>query len=187
MEPDSLLLYLTVLRDSEGQYGGPYSTILSKISERSPAPLLSAVNTQWNRGPVGGSSSRSDEHGRAGGRLVRRVLEGANPDAIPIAATPAPVCQLDWRALKRVVDPRAQCPGLLHHQNRPPQIWRDYFWEFLGLLTVIVLQFAMLWLVVKPEPRTTGGRASAARAGRRGGAREDSARWASSPPTSPMR
>jgi signal transduction histidine kinase/ABC-type uncharacterized transport system substrate-binding protein len=148
VKPDSLLLYLTVLRDSKGQYGGPYNTILAKIRDRSPAPLFSAVNTQWNRGPVGGSSSRTADHGRAGGRLVRRVLEGADPELIPIAATPAPVCEVDWRGLKRWSLPEGNVPARCIVTNRPPEIWRDYFWEVAGLLTVIVLQFGLLWLVV---------------------------------------
>jgi signal transduction histidine kinase len=149
VEPDSLLMYLTVLRDSAGQYGGPYNTILSKINERSPAPLLSAVHTQWNRGPVGGSSSRSDEHGRAGGRLARRVLEGADPDVIPVSAFPVPTCEVDWRALQRWAIPEGNVPASCTVTNRAPQIWRDYFWEFLALLTIIIVQFGLLWLVVE--------------------------------------
>jgi signal transduction histidine kinase/ABC-type uncharacterized transport system substrate-binding protein len=148
VEPDSLLLYLTVLRDSEGRYGGPFNTILSRIRESSPAPLLAAVNTQWNRGPVGGSSSRTDEHGREGGRLVRRVLEGADPDSIPISASPAPSCEVDWRGLERWSIPQRNVPAYCSIINRPPQIWRDYFWPFVGLLAVIVLEFGLLWLVV---------------------------------------
>jgi ABC-type uncharacterized transport system substrate-binding protein len=148
VERDALLFYLTVLRDSQGQYGGPYNTILAQIRERSPAPLLSAVYTQWNRGPVGGLSSPSDEHGRAGGRLVRRVLDGADPDLIPIAAVPAAVCQVDWRGLQRWSISEAKVPGYCAIVNRPPQMWRDYFWQFLILVTIIVLQFGLLWVVI---------------------------------------
>jgi signal transduction histidine kinase len=148
VEPDALVFYLTVLRDASGRFGGPNNTILGEIRDRSPAPLLSAVHTQWNRGPVGGSSSRSDEHGRAGGRLVRRILEGANPDLIPIRAEPAPSCEIDWTGLQRWSIPESLVPGRCTIANRPPQIWRAYFWQFVGLLTVIVLQFALLWLVV---------------------------------------
>jgi len=147
-KPDSFLLYLTVLQDGAGRYGGPYDHILSRINERSPVPLLSAVHTQWDRGPVGGSSSRTDEHGRAGGRLVRRVLEGADPDRIPVAAVPAATCEVDWRALQRWSIPEGNVPGYCLVTHRAPQLWRDYFWQFLGLVTIIVLQFGLLWLLV---------------------------------------
>jgi signal transduction histidine kinase len=106
------------------------------------------VNTQWDRGPVGGSSSRTEEHGREGGKLVRRILEGADPDAIPVSAAPAPSCEVDWRGLQRWSIPARNVPARCSVINRPPQIWRDYLWEFLGLLAVIVLQFGLLWLVV---------------------------------------
>lgn len=148
VEPDSLLFYLTVLRDGEGRFGGPFNTILWSLHERSPAPLLSAVHTQWDRGPVGGSSSRSDEHGRAAGRLVRRILDGADPDLIPISASPPPSCVVDWRGLERWSISEGTVPSRCSIANKPPQIWRDHFWEFLALLTIIVVQFGLLWLVV---------------------------------------
>ena len=147
-EPDALLVYLTVLRDAEGRYGGPFNTILAAIAERSRAPLLAAVHTQWRRGPVGGSSSRFDEHGRATGRLVRRVLEGADPDGIAIVAEPAPSCEVDWPSLARWSLPERNLPARCSLVNKPPEIWRAYFWPFVALVSVIAVQFALLWYVV---------------------------------------
>ena len=57
-------MYLTVLRDGEGKISGPDAPTAQQVAESSVVPDLTAVYTQFGRGPVGGSSARFDVHGR---------------------------------------------------------------------------------------------------------------------------
>lgn len=151
--PDSILLFLTVLRDGAGMFTGPFSGLMEEIAEQSKAPLFAAVHTQWERGPVGGSSSRFDVHGRLAGELVRRVLAGESADSIPIRAGPAPSCELDWRALRRWSLTEASIPAACTVVNRPPPAWRPYLWPLVGLACVILLQAALIWGLVLQKRR----------------------------------
>jgi signal transduction histidine kinase len=153
VQPDSILLFLTVLRDGAGQFTGPFSGLMDEIAEQSRAPLFSAVHTQWGRGPVGGSSARFDVHGRFAGKLVRRVLAGEKADSIPIQALPAPTCELDWRALERWSIPEGNVPASCTVVNRPPVLWKLYLWPLVGLLSVITLQAALIWGLVLQSRR----------------------------------
>jgi signal transduction histidine kinase len=152
-EPGSILLFLTVLRDGAGLFTGPFSGLMAEIADRSKAPLFSAVHTQWGRGPVGGSSSRFDVHGRLAGQLVRRVLAGEPADSIPIRAAPAPTCELDWRALDRWSIPEKNVPARCTVVNRPPVLWRVYLWPLIALLSIILLQAALIWALVLQKRR----------------------------------
>jgi signal transduction histidine kinase len=151
--PDSILLFLTVLRDAAGLFTGPFSGLMEEIARQSKAPLFSAVHTQWGRGPVGGSSARFDVHGRFAGELVRRVLAGESADSIPIRAAPAPSCELDWRALQRWSLTDADIPAECTVVNRPPAAWRTYLWPLLALVSVILLQAALIWGLVLQKRR----------------------------------
>src|SRR5262249_9240310 len=97
--PDSLVLYLTMLRDANGQLSGPLAPAMKGIAERSAVPVLSIFQTQFRRGPLGGSAPRVDQHGRQAGLVVRRILEGGDAAAIPIAMYPEPTCEVDYAAM----------------------------------------------------------------------------------------
>ena len=151
---DSLVMYLTVLRDGAGHVAGPNATTALQVAEASPAPVLTAIHTQFGRGAVGGSSARFDVHGRLAGQLVRNVLEGADPDHIPIRAAPAPSCEVDWRALQRWNIPETRVPARCTVMNRPPNLWQAYFWPIVAMIAIIFAQAALISsLVVQSQRR----------------------------------
>src|SRR5689334_21587622 len=47
---DSLVMYLTVLRDGAGYVSGPNATTALQVAEVSAAPVLTAIHTQFGRG-----------------------------------------------------------------------------------------------------------------------------------------
>ena len=154
LPPDSLVLYLTVLRDGAGRFSGPTATTAQVIADGSPAPLLTAIHTQFGRGPVGGSSSRFDVHGRIAGQLVRSVLEGSDPDGLAPRAAPAPSCEVDWRGLKRWNIPETRVPSRCTVTNRPPNMWQTYFWPIAAMIAIILLQAALISsLVIQSQRR----------------------------------
>jgi signal transduction histidine kinase len=144
VSPDSFVLYLTMLRDGKGQVSGPGYPNITRVSMASPVPVLSAVHTQFGRGPIGGSTARFDEHGRAAGLLARAVLEGSDPDLIPVRADPDPWCQIDWNGLRRWNVPERSVPARCEIANRPPTLLSTYFWPVIGFIAVILLQTGLL-------------------------------------------
>jgi len=153
VERDALVLYLTMLRDGRGQIAGPGSPNIARVAEASRAPVISAVHTQWGRGPVGGWSSRFDEHGEAAGRVARAVLEGRDPDLISVHAEPQPTCEVDWNGLQRWSIPERNVPPACAITNVPPSLLTTYFWPFVGLVAIILLQGALLWALAIQSAR----------------------------------
>ena len=145
IERNSLVFYLTVLRDADGRFSPPQSDMVTRVSASSRAPVLSAVQTQWHRGPVGGSASRLDVHGRAAGQLVRRVLEGADPDAIPVKLYPEPTCEIDWEALRHWEIAERLVPDRCEISNRPVTLLQAYFWPFVWITVLAVIEAGLIW------------------------------------------
>ncbi|HEX4762968.1 MAG TPA: ATP-binding protein [Usitatibacter sp.] len=150
---DSLVMYLTVLRDGAGLVSGPNASTAMMVAEASPVPLLTAIHTQFGRGAVGGSSSRFDLHGRIAGQLVRSVLEGADPDHIPIRVAPAPICEVDWRGLQRWNIPETRVPTRCAVTNRPLNLWQAYFWPIVAMIAIIFAQAALISSLVVQRQR----------------------------------
>jgi signal transduction histidine kinase len=161
LDSRALVFYVSMLRDSSGQTYPPGSDTLAQIAQRSPAPVIAAVSTQFLRGPLGGSSAPIDAHGRAAGLLARQVLEGADPDRLPVRADPAPECQVDWQAMNRWNISEHDIPPDCRIVNRPPSVWQAYFWPLLGLISIIVLQAALIWALVLQRRRTRHAEAQA--------------------------
>jgi signal transduction histidine kinase len=163
VDPRSLVLYLTMLRDGTGQVAGPGSDTLAEVAAHSAAPVLSAAHTQWGRGPVGGSSARFDVHGAAAGRIARRLLEGADPDIIPVAAEPQPSCTVDWRSLGRWRLDEGRVPSQCEITDRPISAWDAYLRPMVALGSIILLQAALIWALWAQSRRRRTAEAEAQR------------------------
>ena len=153
IDPRSIVLYLSVLRDAKGQISGPDVPTMSQVVARSAAPVFGAAPTQWSRGLVGGSGSRTVDHGRIAGRIARRLLEGEPAESIPVESAPPPACELDARALQRWSLSLQRIPARCKLTNVTVPAWRAYFWEFLAMTAIIVLQFALLWALLMQSRR----------------------------------
>ena len=144
LESDSVVLYLTMLRDADGVLSGPTTPTMSHVIASSNAPVLALVQTQFGRGPVGGSGAHLEAHGRAAGELARRVLEGADPQTLAVQSFPPPSCEVDWNALNRWQLPERNIPAACSVQNRPVGPLRSYAWMIAATAAIILLQAALL-------------------------------------------
>ena len=145
---DSIVVYLSVLRDGKGQFSVPSSTMVTRVSEASRAPVYSAAHTQFSRGPVGGSTSRIDVHGRSAGVLARRILQGTDVEAIPVHTEPPPECLIDGRALERWGIAQAHVPSRCQVMFGFTENARRYAWPIAGLVVIMVLETILLWALV---------------------------------------
>ena len=144
LEPESVVLYLTMLRDADGTLSGPTAPTMVHVIASSNAPVLALVQTQYGRGPVGGSGARLDAHGRAAGELARRILEGADPETLAVQAFPAPSCEVDWNALNRWRLSERNVPSGCSVANRPVDPLQSYAWMIAATAAIILLQAALL-------------------------------------------
>ena len=85
---DTIVLFTSTHRDTTGQTYVAQE-ILTKLSEVSGAPFYGFVANYLGAGIVGGSISSFEEQGRRAGQLALRVLDGENPDTIPVQPPPA--------------------------------------------------------------------------------------------------
>jgi signal transduction histidine kinase/ABC-type uncharacterized transport system substrate-binding protein len=144
LEPDAAVLYLTMLRDAEGRIAGPAAPAMQQIVSNASVPVVSLIQTQFGRGPAGGSAPRFDLHGRAAGQVARRVLDGADPDSIAVLAFPPPTCEVDWNALARWRIPEGRIPPGCVTVNRPADPLRTYAWMVVAVALVVVVQAMLL-------------------------------------------
>jgi signal transduction histidine kinase len=151
--PDSIVVYLTMLRDGGGQVSSPGGEGVARFAAVSRAPVFSAVHSQWGRGPVGGSSSRFDEHGREAGRLVRRVLEGEDAEKLPVAALPRASCEVDWRRLQHWSLAARNVPARCDLVHQAETGWRANFWPVLALFLLVLGEGVLIWMLVLQSRR----------------------------------
>jgi signal transduction histidine kinase len=148
LEPGDIVLYLTMLRDADGQLSGPNAPALMQIASSSSVPVLSTIQTHYGRGVIGGSSPNYDLHGRAAGEIARRILQGVDPDTIDVKAVPAARCEVDWYALQRWHVEEANLPAACTLANRPPDAWRTHLWQITIAAGIIVVQGALLFVLL---------------------------------------
>jgi signal transduction histidine kinase len=151
--PDSLVLYLTMLRDGTGRLSGPGAPALKQVVSHSSAPVVSPFQTQLGFGVVGVVAPRHEVHGRVAGELVLAVLGGTNADSLPIRATPEATCEVDWRALGRWQLAERNVPRSCLIANPPPNLLRTHLAETLAAIAIIALQAALLSALVVQSRR----------------------------------
>jgi len=151
--PDSVVLFLTMLRDGNGRLSGPGAPALKQVVSNSSVPVVSPFQTQLGFGVVGVVAPRHEAHGRVAGELVLAVLSGANADTFPIRATPEPTCEVDWRALGHWQLAERNVPRSCLMANPPPNLLRTHLPETLAAIAIIALQAALLSALVVQSRR----------------------------------
>jgi signal transduction histidine kinase len=144
LEHDEVVLYLTMLRDADGQLSGPNAPALVQVASSSSVPVLSTIQTQHGRGVIGGWSPNYDLHGRAAGEIARRILQGVDPDTIEVKTVPAATCEVDWYALQRWQIAEGNVPAGCTLLNRPPDAWHAHFWQAMIAAAIILAQAGLL-------------------------------------------
>lgn len=118
------------------------------IVDAANAPVFGLVDRYLNHGEVGGRVSSAIEDGKVVGNLALRILNGENPEHIPIIKT-ATKYMFDWRALKRWSFRERDLPPGSIVLNRQPTVWEAYKWyiiagSFLILIEGILIS-GLLW------------------------------------------
>ena len=140
---DSVVLGVTYLRDGAGQiWTGPL--IVPRIVAASRAPLFATSATVLGYGIVGGVLVDWAGVGRRAGEVVRRVIAGEAPSAIPVSESGTNQPILDGRQLDRWGVPDARVPAGVEIRYREPTLWGRYRWLIVAALTALAVQAALI-------------------------------------------
>ena len=159
---DTIVLYLTQFRDREDR---PYvpRQVLQAISAVSTAPVYGLFETYVGSGVAAGNMEFYEDRGQMVGQLVRDALAGQAPAAGRAVLSVPSRCIADARALRRWALDEARLPEGCEIRFVERSLWREYRWQILGALAVLLLQTVLIaGLLIERERR----RRAAAQAGK---------------------
>ncbi|HZE21676.1 MAG TPA: ABC transporter substrate binding protein, partial [Desulfobaccales bacterium] len=147
LPPQTMIIYLSMLRDSTGQGFVPQEA-LERVAQAANAPVYALWENLLGHGIVGGHLMSFTEQGRLAGDMGRRVLNGERPENITIVYEGGSVYEFDWRQLKRWGLKESDLPPGSLVRFKEPSLWENYKWAvvgaslafcFLSLLVIILL------------------------------------------------
>jgi two-component system sensor kinase FixL len=159
LPPQTVVIYLCMLRDSTGQDFVPREA-LERVAQAANAPVYGLWENLLGHGIVGGHLMSFTEEGRLAGELGRRVLNGEKPENIPIIYGGADVYEFDWRQLKRWGLKESDLPPGSLVRFRQQSLWENHQREVMGTVAV----FSVLSLLVVGLLITLGQRRRAEKA-----------------------
>jgi signal transduction histidine kinase len=140
---DSIVLGTSYLRDGTGQLWTGH-LIVPRITAVSRAPLFAMTATILGHGIVGGVLVDFEGVGRRVGQVVRRILAGEAPAAIPISESGTNRAVLDGRQLDRWRVPDSRVPEGVEVRFREPSLWTRNRWPIIAALSALGVQAALI-------------------------------------------
>ncbi|MBD3165339.1 PAS domain S-box protein [bacterium] len=124
-------------------------TIISDISRHAAVPVYSIADAYMGLGILGGKLLSAELHGRSTAAHALKVLDGSNPDALPVVVESSNRFMFDHRQLKRFGIAPSRLPegSLIVHE--PTSFYKRHkaavWWGAAGILALAA--FAMMLLV----------------------------------------
>jgi PAS domain S-box-containing protein len=144
----SIVFYTAISQDAAGTHFIDETQSLPMVVGAANAPVFVTEDTFIGEGTVGGYVTSYSEEGRVAGSLAVRILNGEQPEHIPIV-NDANVYMFDWRALQRWGLNEKRVPPSSIVLDRVPSVWDAYRKYILGAIFVVfaetLLVFALLW------------------------------------------
>jgi signal transduction histidine kinase len=137
------IIYISIFSDGEGITYPPIDALafLTAVANR---PTVVAAETFLGRGAIGGYALIPEAVGDGAGNLALRILDGANPSAIPIAPGNVVKPIFDWRELKRWNVGESQLPEGSEVRFRELTMWEQFRWRVILVFVVVLLQFVLI-------------------------------------------
>ncbi|MBV5319178.1 MAG: response regulator [Desulfobulbaceae bacterium] len=147
MPNNGIVLLLTYVTDKEGHtFTRDESTRL--IASLSPSPVYAVHETSLGFGIIGGMLLEGQEHGRQAAGLAHRVLQGADPDQIPMEESRSR-CIIDYKVISRLQIAERLWPAGALIVNRPVSFWDRHRNVLIPSIAAIIalVAFSMLLFV----------------------------------------
>jgi signal transduction histidine kinase len=143
LPPNSIIYYLVVDRDGDGQTFHPLE-YLDRIAAIARAPIYCWVDSAMEHGIVGGSLKNQTAQIDAIAELALRVLRGEHADTIEPTSPDLNVVQVDWRQLRRWGIHEARVPPGTLVRFREPTVWDRYGTYVLAAAAVLLAQTILI-------------------------------------------
>jgi signal transduction histidine kinase len=94
------ILYTAIYSDGRGTYYPP-ADALKLFASKANRPIVISIETNLGSGAIGGYLLAAEPMGTAAAQLALRVLEGEDPNSIPVTKLDAVRPVFDWQQLER--------------------------------------------------------------------------------------
>ena len=144
---NSIMIYLTFLRDTTGINYYPRES-LKVISERSKVPIYGIYDSYIGHGIVGGYISSFERTGAKAGELALRILQGEQPDTLPVIREGLSFYMFDWRELRRWgIKEKSLPPGSIV-KYKEFSVWDLYRWYIIGGILFVIFETTVVAILV---------------------------------------
>jgi PAS domain S-box-containing protein len=148
----SVVLFLSYRADAKGR-SMIARDVLRRLARVSRGPIYGASETFLGLGIAGGDLIRYGPIGEKAGELAARILRGEAASTIPPVEQSSSRLMFDWRELKRWKIDEGKLPPGSAVLYREKTLWTEYKWHLLGLLALILVQWAVIGALVRARRR----------------------------------
>lgn len=130
---------------------------VARMRQASAVPIYGLWDFVLENGLVGGELISSKMQGKFAAQLALRILQGENPDDIPVVSNEANEYMFDYKELQRFGITLEVLPEGSSVINKPPsfyQVNKRILWTFLGVGTGLVIFIALLLRNIRSRKQT---------------------------------
>jgi signal transduction histidine kinase len=143
LPPQTLLLYTTMFRDAAGSTFIPHD-VAERLSAAANVPMYGFLDQFVGKGIVGGRVYSTETHGQQASELVREILNGRKPSALPIVEATNSNLMFDWHQMQRWGVREARLPVGSAIRFRELSMWQRYRSVIIVTAAVVVLQMGLI-------------------------------------------
>lgn len=137
-DKDSIILFTTYYSDANGKIV-EYENVARELSKNSSVPVYHLYDIGLNNGAIGGVMTGGKIHGESAANLAIRILDGANPDNIPVQSPKTTRKVFDFLQLKRFNILLNEIPKDSEVINKPFSFFETYRTLALSVLGAFIL------------------------------------------------
>jgi len=143
LPPHSIILYMGVTQDGEGQLFLPLE-MLESVSTAANAPTYGWNAVGMGHGLVGGTMNTPEVTAQRMAALGLRVLKGERAEDIAVSEVDTGINQFDWRQLRRWNISETRLPPNSTLLFREPGPWELYQSYIIGGVLIVTVQGALI-------------------------------------------
>jgi len=143
LSADTIIIYVSIDRDGAGKFFIPRDA-LDQVAQTASVPIYGYYDSYLGHGIVGGFLASFDIEATNAAHLGLRILAGAKPQEMSTAESTSCAYMFDWRELRRWgINEESLPPGSIV-RFRDPSFWDLYRWHVIGVLTLCVVEGALV-------------------------------------------